>query len=299
MTQTLGELQRKIKTATELQSVVTTMKTLAAVNVGTYEKVELSLTQYHQTIELGLVAVLHQFRHFASSPPEVPGKQAGAVVFGSDQGMVGPFNDHLADTVSNHFDKPGQDIIWPVGERVALKLQDRMKVEQPYRVPDSMAGITALVSRIVIDITTRRQAGEISQLFLFYNKPLTGTMVEPTVRQLLPVDRRWLAELEQKTWTTNMLPQVMPDSEAAFAGFFREYLFISLCRACASSLVSENISRLASMERAAENIEDLLDQLNTEYNQERQSSITAELFDVIFGYNAVLQDNRGKKGRKQ
>ena len=293
MTQTLGTLERKIKSAAELQSVVETMKTLAAVNVGIYEKADYSLSEYYRTVELGLVAILRQIRPvLVAASAEVVGYRVGAVVFGSDQGMVGAFNDHMANTVLSRFSTTGRKIIWPVGERVALKLQDRMTIEEPYRVPDSAAGITSLVSQIVIDITRQQQVQKIDRLFLFYNKTHTGSVYEPVVQQLLPIDRQWLAELERKPWATNMLPQILQDREAAFQVFFREYLFISLCRACASSLVSENISRLASMQRATKNIDDLLDRLNTDYNQERQSSITAELFDVIFGYNAVLHDSR-------
>ena len=67
----------------------------------------------------------------------------------------------------------------------------------------------------------------------------------------------------------------------------REYLFISLFRACAESLASENASRLAAMQRADRNINDLLDSLHSEFNQLRQSSIDEELFDVIAGFEAL------------
>lgn len=267
------------------------MKTLAAVNVGIYEKADYSLAEYFRTIELGLIAILRQNRPFITNGfAKDYTSRVGAIVFGSDQGMVGPFNEHLANAVLSHAVAAELKSVWAVGERVALKLSDSIKVEEPYRVPDSAAGITSLVSRIVIDVTREREAGRFDRLFIFYNNPHAGGTYEPVARQLLPVDHQWLTELERKRWMTNMLPQVMPEGEEALEVFYQEYLFITLCRACASSLVSENISRLASMQRAAKNIGDLLEELNTDYNQERQSSITAELFDVIFGYNALQQD---------
>jgi F-type H+-transporting ATPase subunit gamma len=67
----------------------------------------------------------------------------------------------------------------------------------------------------------------------------------------------------------------------------REFLFISLFRACAESLASENASRLAAMQRADKNINDLLDQLHGEFNQLRQSTIDEELADVISGFEAL------------
>jgi F-type H+-transporting ATPase subunit gamma len=73
----------------------------------------------------------------------------------------------------------------------------------------------------------------------------------------------------------------------------REYFFASLYRAFAESLASENASRLSSMQAAEKNIEDRLDQLNTEYHHLRQSSITEELLDVVAGYEVLTADQSG------
>jgi len=67
----------------------------------------------------------------------------------------------------------------------------------------------------------------------------------------------------------------------------REYLFVSLFRACAESLASENASRLAAMQRAEKNIDELLEALNGKFHRLRQSAIDEELFDVISGFEAL------------
>ena len=67
----------------------------------------------------------------------------------------------------------------------------------------------------------------------------------------------------------------------------REYLFISLFRACAESLASENASRLAAMQRAEKNIDELLEDLNRTFHRLRQSGIDEELFDVVSGFEAL------------
>ena len=66
-----------------------------------------------------------------------------------------------------------------------------------------------------------------------------------------------------------------------------EYLFISLFRACAESPAGENASRLATIERAGKNIDDLLEQLHGSVHRLRQSGIDEELFDVISGFEAL------------
>lgn len=74
---------------------------------------------------------------------------------------------------------------------------------------------------------------------------------------------------------------------ATLRALIREYLFVSLFRACAESLASENASRLAAMERADRNIDELLEDLNGTFHRLRQSGIDAELFDVISGFEAL------------
>ena len=80
--------------------------------------------------------------------------------------------------------------------------------------------------------------------------------------------------------------------ETTLQALIREYLFISLFRACAESLSSENTSRLAAMQRAEKNIDELLDDLNQRFHRQRQSAIDEELFDVIASYEVLGQDSK-------
>ena len=77
------------------KSIVKTMKTLAAVNIRHYEKAVESVSEYYRTIEMGLQVVLH--RGLIELPAKRHVKDGGlcAVIFGSDQGLCGGFNDHI------------------------------------------------------------------------------------------------------------------------------------------------------------------------------------------------------------
>ena len=91
-------------------------------------------------------------------------------------------------------------------------------------------------------------------------------------------------------WPTRPLPEIVGGTRAGaktLRALIREYLFVSLFRACAESLASENASRLAAMERADRNIDELLEEMNGRFHQLRQSGIDAELFDVIAGFEAL------------
>ena len=291
MSDSLESLRRKIDGATELESVVRTMKALAASSIVQYERAVRSLDDYYRTVELGLVAwsrqtgaVIHADGRKGASKG-----MTGAVVFGSDQGLVGQFNEALADFAVNQLSAmPGNKNIWAVGERVQGYLAEAaLPMAGSFQVPNSIAAVTSLVGRILVEIDMQRERGKVAQVYLFHNRPKSGAVYEPTMQRLLPLDDTWLGGLAGHSWPTGNLPEVIGSGDAGMQALIREYLFISLFRACAESLASENASRLAAMQRAEKNIDELLDDLNQTFHRLRQTGIDEELFDVISGFEAL------------
>ena len=124
-------------------------------------------------------------------------------------------------------------------------------------------------------------------IYLFHNRPTSGAVYAPVSQRLLPLDEIWRRKLAELPWPTKSLPEVIGGGTATLRALIREYLFVSLFRACAESLASENASRLAAMQRADKNIDELLEDLNGTFHRLRQSGIDEELFDVISGFEAL------------
>jgi F-type H+-transporting ATPase subunit gamma len=298
MSDTTASLRRKIASATDLQSVVRTMKVLAASSIGQYEKSVRALADYYRTVELGLGACFRE-RETATSAVERGGRaDAGmiaAVVFGSDQGLVGQFNETVADYATKTLEgRPGTLQVWAVGERVHARLADAgLPLMEPFVVPSSVRAITPLVGRILVETETSRSPDRATELRLFYNRHASEAAYAPVSQRLLPLDERWRRRLADRPWPTTSLPEVMGGGTAAMRALIREYLFVSLFRACAESLASENASRLAAMERADKNIDELLESLNGTFHRVRQSGLDDELFDVISGFEALSGEEDG------
>jgi len=292
MSTTIASLRRKIDRAGDLQSVVRTMKAVAASSVGQYEKSVRALDAYYHVMELGLGAC---FRESGPAHPMAGRKAAPvvgaicAVVFGSDQGLVGQFNDVVADfAVKTLAAMPGKPEVWAVGERVHARLTDAgLPPLGLFSVPNSVKGITPLVGQILLESETYLNRGESGELHLFYNHSLSGAVYEPVDQRLLPLDETWQRQLVELPWPTANLPEVIGGGTVTLPLLIREYLFVSLFRASAESLASENASRLAAMQRAEKNIEELLEGLQGTFHRLRQSSIDEELFDVISGFEAL------------
>jgi F-type H+-transporting ATPase subunit gamma len=378
MSETSEGLRHKIEGAVELGSVVRTMKALAASSIAQYERAVSSLDEYYRTVELGLVACLHQNegalgqahkvlapshafphpnpasrltagcakpadsyggKHAFRNPVFVPegegtrvpspqssgettsqstkpasGQVAGypegrgserknhlsipersrefdvnatvAVVFGSDQGLVGQYNEVLADFVVNELaGMAGSKRILVVGERIQGHLSDAsLRVQAGFSVPNGIAAITQLTGRVLIEIEALH--GEVEQVYLFHNRP-SGSLYHSVMQRLLPLDVAWRRALTHLPWPDKNLPEVMGGNETTLQALIREYLFISLFRACAEALASEHASRLAAMRRAEKNIDELLADLNQDFHRLRQTAIDEELFDVIAGYELL------------
>ena len=125
MSDTTAGMRRKIAGAGDLQSVVRTMKAVAASSIGQYEKSVSALADFNRAVELGLGACFRENGPAPLAPERKAPGAIGAVVFGSDQGLVGQFNDVVADfAIESLSALPGKHEVWAVGERVHERLVD-------------------------------------------------------------------------------------------------------------------------------------------------------------------------------
>ena len=297
MSDTTASLRRKIGGAGDLQSVVRTMKAVAASSIGQYEQSVHALADYYHAVELGLGACLRQEEPaplMAERNRLTVAGAIGAVVFGSDQGLVGQFNDEVADyAVAGLAALPGKPEVWAVGERVHARLADAgLPLVGLFAVPNSVKAITPLVGQILVESEARHGQGEVTDLHLFYNRPTSAAGYAPVSQRLLPLDESWRRTLADLRWPTGNLPEVMGGGTATLRALISEYLFVSLFRACAESLASENASRLAAMQRAEKNIDELLEDLNRTFHRVRQNGIDEELFDVVSGFEALSVEKK-------
>lgn len=293
--ETVDTLQRRIKTAEELHSIVRTMKALAAVNIRQLEKAAAALDDYRRTVELGLRAVLSHRSRTAVRARTAPHEVLGAIVLGSDQGMCGQLNDQVVAYALEDMGRRGVPtaarILCAVGRRAEARLDEAGQgVGQTLAVAASTSGITPLVQRLLLTIDAWHVERDVDHVVVYYSELLSRARYRPQHVDLLPVDRQWLASLERDAWPTRALPAFSLDAEELFSRLIREYLFVALYRACAESMASENASRLLAMRGAEKKIGENIDELRHLYHQERQRAVTEELLDITSGFEALADD---------
>ena len=290
----IESLKKRIHTTEDLQSVVKSMRVLAALNLRQYEQTVLSQDLYVQTIERGLQILLKMKPGGDALAKQAPGGHQGAIVFGSDQGLCGSFNEQIAlyalSSMKAFRNQPNEHGILAIGHRVARQLEDAgQQIEECLPTPSSRAGITVMAQDILVKIEAWQREQNFDRIILYYHALLPEKGVTPHMRVLLPIDREWLQRLEETPWPTRSLPIFTMNWDQLFSQLIHHYLFISLSKAFAESLASENASRLLAMQGAERNIAEHREELLGDFQEQRQSAITEELLDIIGGFEVLRQ----------
>jgi len=290
--QTLESLSRKIKTAEDLLGVVKTMKSLAAVNIRQFERAVESLEQYRRVVDMGWHVFLKQGGPVSRSARST---LAVCLVIGSDQGLCGQFNEVLMNRVAHEIDglkKEVSDVsVWSMGEKVRDALSDMGYGDgERFSAPEGLTAVNTRVMNVLQMIESWRSARGLAHFYLCHNMLSGQSGYTQTFYRVLPLDVTWANKILREKWPTRCLPMMGLSMESMFAHLFHQHLFVSFYRALAQSLASENAARLMAMQAAEKNIMETQDQLQGQFREQRQASITNELFDIISGFEALSDD---------
>lgn len=294
--ETLDALRRRIDSARDLHSIVRTMKALSAANIRQFERSVEAIGVYDQTVRDGLRILLQDVTILPGEEsqyedPFISREKKSAmlaVIFGSDQGMCGQFNENIVSFALRDLSET-QRRQFVVGLRAASRLQEASSpFAQLFPAPSSVDGINLAVQSLLLKIESQMASESIHKVLLYYNRPTSGAAYQPARVQLMPVDVSiFRSSPAAETPPSRSLPTYNMERPQLLSALIGQYLFSQLYRAYAESLTSENASRLITMQAAEKNIEERLAELNTEYHGQRQGQITSELLDIMSGVEAL------------
>ncbi|MGO2132860.1 MAG: F0F1 ATP synthase subunit gamma [Halomonas sp.] len=288
MAQTLEALERHASTLTSIRGIVHTMKTLSAINASPYEQAARAIEAYHQTILQGFAAFAH--RTGGISLPRERAREHLLVVFGSDHGLCGSYNETLAKSVKQHCDAQTahQPRLLCIGAQMNDALADfRLPSDAVLLPPASADGIGRLASDIVTRIESFGQGQPLHSLgaTLAFTQRAEHGLREPAIMPLLPLAPELLEH--KKRWDSRSLPDYTMAADALLSALIRSHIFASVFRASAEAMVTENAARLALMQQAEQSVDGRIDEVQADLRSVRQTEITNELMDVIIGFEAL------------
>ena len=281
----LQEIKKNINSTVNLKAIVNTMKAHASSNINQFQNAAKASMEYRNVLDMSLFVVLSEEDELLPLDEVVRGTRLH-IVFGSDHGLAGRFNERITSFALKRISKSEIEKVIIIGQQVFQRIKDDLNVYKTFMQPQSTDNISSMVNGLLVQIDELRDETPIEKIILYYNKPFdNATFVEET-ELLFPIDLFELAR-EKVKWGSRSIPTYFADREVIISDLIKQYLFITLYRAFCFSLASENASRLASMQSAEKNIDTRLEELNFLFRRERQNNITEELNDIVSGFKAI------------
>ncbi len=243
-------------------------------------------------------------------------KQAAIIAFSSNSSLCGGFNANVIKTtlkIADDYKARGIGVVvYPVGRKVAEKAAKQ-------GLP-SGGDFTAAADKpnakdcqaIGDELRAKFDIGEIDEVVMVYHHFKSAGSQILTQKRLLPIDieeamdydhyrdldtsianARTVEYLKQKeqerryekkeahALNSNFI--VEPDIETVMRMLIPRYVNLMVYTALLDSNASEHAARMVAMQTATDNADDLLRELNLQYNKSRQQAITNELLDIVGG----------------
>jgi len=207
-----------------------------------------------------------------------PGERRLLVAFGSQYGLCGALNDHVAAEVARVRESlGGVDAVMGVGTKLCATMAGTGC--EAVEGPGSVEGVDELIGGLLETIYERYSRDVFDELYFVY-PVFRGDMVEVPLVRIIPPE---YPEPEEDLYT----PLLQLEPRELMEGIFEEYVFISLFSTALEAVIAENESRMRAMEYAEKNILKKIDEVTLSYNYAVQEEVTSELLEIIGGYEAL------------
>ena len=315
----LKEIKGRIASVNSTRKITSAMKMVASSKLHHAQVAIQNMLPYETMLE----HILKSFLAAEAEPQTIfdderPVKRVALVVFSSNSSLCGGFNANVIKLMQRTVDAYEQELgkgavdVWPIGRKVAEKAR-----KLGYTVKGDYA---ALIDhphvQECIDITMElgRQfwEGEIDRVELIYHHFKSAGSQVLTNKQFLPIDlESELGRDHERDLTTNVVTKkaqdylkknrrkreakdgepaplndnfiVEPDMNTVLSLLIPKLAHLMLYTALLDSVSSEHAARMVAMQTATDNADELLRQLNLQYNKSRQQAITSELLDIVGG----------------
>jgi F-type H+-transporting ATPase subunit gamma len=276
MAKGLSGLRRRITSVKATKKVTKAMQMIATTKLKTWKQALLDARLYtEQLIDLVQKHLTHQdiqnLPYF--HPSDAPTLH---VLMTSNLGLCGSYNAVMIQATLPHV--AAKDTILVIGQKGARLLKKSSKqVNENYMLLNvfDMTSIRPLVD----DILLQFKQGTIGKVIIHYAQFVNSLVFHPTPLTLLPLS------LPGTAAKVNPLdvPLIEPDPLTIFEEILPLYMKNTVFSSLIEAQVSEQSARRNAMEKASDNADELVEQLQLDYNKQRQANITQEIAEIIGG----------------
>ncbi len=229
----------------------------------------------------------------ASSHPLLavrPPKKLRVICMTSDRGLCGGFNTNLikaTERFAKEKEAEGKEVsLVPVGRKGRDYFRKKAKIMNE-RVDVFKKFDMSLAVEISNDIIPSFIKEEYDELYLVYNEYRNVSVQKPAVVRLFPLPSIGQEEATDPEKRIDYIYE--PSDEVLLDRILPMYVRVLIYRALLETYAGENGARMAAMDNATRNCEDLIGSLSLKFNKARQAAITAELMDIVGGTEALAK----------
>ncbi|BDB00075.1 ATP synthase F1 subunit gamma [Clostridium botulinum] len=201
------------------------------------------------------------------------------VIFTSDSGLCGSFNINIINNVINEIKEDKENsLVIVIGQkgRMYLKKLGINTLAEYIEIPDVPTTKEArTIAKNIIKLYSSKEVGEV---FLVYSEFYSPVKQQVLINKILPFTK------ENKS--DNKYIEFNPPVTQLMDEILENYLKATILNCFSNSKASENGSRMTAMNGATDNANDLLDNLDLQFNRLRQSAITQEISEIVGGAEA-------------
>jgi F-type H+-transporting ATPase subunit gamma len=217
-------------------------------------------------------------------------KRLQVICMTSDRGLCGGFNNNVIKATERFMktkvDEGSKVSLIPIGR----KARDffRKKASVLHARADVFGKFDmSLAVQISGDLIAPFIADQYDELYLIYNEFINVAVHRPTVVRLFPMPAIGSSQDADRGKRFDYIFE--PSADALLEKLLPMYLHILIFRALVETSAGENGARMAAMDNATRNCEEMIQSLTLKYNKARQSAITAELMDIVGGTEALAK----------
>jgi F-type H+-transporting ATPase subunit gamma len=287
----LRDIKRRIGTIESTQKITSAMKMVSAAKLrraqDAIESARPYATRMRATLEevggSGIEATHSLFEQREDK------QTLEVVVITSDRGLAGAFNSAVLKSADALLASRGKDFVHVQLTLVGKKAVDyfrRRRADQVSLARPVGARVTyPEAQEIAQRLMGRFESGEVDEVVMVHSEFVSTMTQRPTVVPLLPVAP---SSSGREGDAEERLPyEIEPSAEKLLAVLVPKAVEVEVFRALLENQAGEHAARMAAMESATRNTEDLIEKLTLEYNRARQAAITKELVEIVTGAQAL------------
>jgi len=284
------EIRRRIRTVQKTKQITSAMRMVSAAKLRRAQDAILAARPYAKKMYsvLGEIGRRHKDAEHPLLKPHEQQRVHELIVVTSDRGLCGAFNANVLKraqaTARELLAKGLRVVITPVGKK-ADEFFRRRRLGEIQRIWSGLGTIDIKhASELAEHLAKRYESGEIDGATLVYSEFVSALTQTPHADPLLP-----LAPTEEIAGAGRAsLPfEIEPNANELLKVLVPQALEFTLYRALLENQAGEHAARMAAMENATRNTEELIGSLTLQYNRARQAAITKELMEIVSGAEAL------------